>query len=422
MNFVNSERGQDFLERTKAFIHDEIEPVEPAFWAEDAHTGRNPDWTQWQIPSVLEELKSKARAQGLWNMFLPDGQLGAGLSIQEYAHIAEQTGRSLLAPTVFNCNAPDSGNMELLWRYGNTAQKERWLTPLLAGEIRSVFAMTEPAVASSDATNMEATAVLEGDEIVLNGRKWWTSGLGDPHAKVAIFMANTPDPQKSRRHQHSMVLVPMDTPGVRIVRMLPVFGEYDAPHGHGEVEFKNVRVPADSFIGGPGQGFEIAQGRLGPGRIHHCMRCIGAAEKSLELMIDRGMRRTAFGKPLMNLGGNKERLAEARIAIDQARLLTLYAAWKMDEVGAAKAMTEISAIKVAAPNVLQMVVDMAIQIHGGAGLTQDTPLAAFYAQARSLRLADGPDEVHKGVIAGIELARRGYTKPKPTAVAATKTT
>ena len=422
MNFVNSERGQDFLERTKAFIHDEIEPVEAAFWAEAAHTGRNPDWTQWQIPSVLEELKSKARAQGLWNMFLPDGQLGAGLSIQEYAHIAEQTGRSLLAPTVFNCNAPDSGNMELLWRYGNTAQKERWLTPLLAGEIRSVFAMTEPAVASSDATNMEATAVLEGDEIVLNGRKWWTSGLGDPHAKVAIFMANTPDPQKSRRHQHSMVLVPMDTPGVRIVRMLPVFGEYDAPHGHGEVEFKNVRVPADSFIGGPGQGFEIAQGRLGPGRIHHCMRCIGAAEKSLELMIDRGMRRTAFGKPLMNLGGNKERLAEARIAIDQARLLTLYAAWKMDEVGAAKAMTEISAIKVAAPNVLQMVVDMAIQIHGGAGLTQDTPLAAFYAQARSLRLADGPDEVHKGVIAGIELARRGYTKPKPTAVAATKAT
>ena len=422
MNFVNSERGQDFLERTQAFIRTEIEPVESAYWAEAAETGRSADWTQWQIPAVLEELKAKAKAQGLWNMFLPDAELGAGLSIQEYAHIAEQTGRSLLAPTVFNCNAPDSGNMEVLWRYGSAAQKAQWLAPLLAGDIRSVFAMTEPDVASSDATNMQATAVLEGDEIVLNGRKWWTSGLGDPHAKIAIFMANTPDPQKSRRHQHSMVLVPLASAGVQITRMLPVFGEYDAPHGHGEVEFNNVRVPADSFIGGPGQGFEIAQGRLGPGRIHHCMRCIGAAEKSLELMVDRGMRRTAFGKPLMNLGGNKERLAEARIAIDQARLLTLYAAWKMDQVGAARAMTEISAIKVAAPKVLQMVVDMAIQIHGGAGLTQDTPLSAFYAQARSLRLADGPDEVHKGVIANIELARRGYSKPRPAAAVSARAT
>ena len=414
MHFENTPRGQDFLERTTAFIRSEIEPVESAYWAEVAESGRSADWHQWKVPEILEDLKARARDQGLWNMFLPDTELGAGLTIQEYAHIAEQTGRSLLAPTIFNCNAPDTGNMEVLWRYGSAAQKERWLTPLLAGDIRSVFAMTEPAVASSDATNMQATAVVQGNEIVLNGRKWWTSGLGDPHAKVAIFMANTPDPQKSRRHQHSMVLVPLDAPGVTITRMLPVFGEYDAPHGHGEVEFKDVRVPLDSFIGGPGQGFEIAQGRLGPGRIHHCMRCIGAAEKSLELMVHRGMQRTAFGKPLMNLGGNKERLAEARIAIDQARLLTLYAAWKMDKVGAADSMTEISAIKVAAPNVLQMVVDMAIQMHGGAGLSNDTPLSVFYAQARSLRLADGPDEVHKGVIAGIQLAKQGYSRPTST--------
>jgi len=412
MDFVNSKRGTDFLERTKAFIKTEIEPVEAAYWSAVAQQGRKADWTQWVVPEELEQLKAKAKAQGLWNMFLPDPELGAGLSIQEYAHIAEQTGRSLIAPTVFNCNAPDTGNMEVLWRYGSAAQKSRWLTPLLAGSIRSVFAMTEPEVASSDATNMAATAVVDGDSIVLNGRKWWTSGLGDPHARVAIFMARTPDPDKGRRNQHSMVLVPLNAPGVEIKRMLQVFGDYDAPHGHGEVEFRNVRVGLDAFIGGPGQGFDIAQGRLGPGRIHHCMRCIGAAEKALELMVHRGMQRTAFGKPLMNLGGNKERLAEARIAIDQARLLTLYAAWKMDQVGAAKAMTEISAIKVVAPNVLQMVVDMAIQIHGGAGVSQDTPLAAFFAQARSLRLADGPDEVHKGVIAGIELAKLGYVKPK----------
>jgi len=413
MQFENSPRGEDFLERTRAFIREEIEPVESGYWAEVAKTGRDPDWRQWREPVLLGVLKAKARSQGLWNMFLPDAKLGAGLTISEYARVAEETGRSLLAPTVFNCNAPDSGNMEVLWRYGSSAQQQRWLAPLLTGEIRSVFAMTEPQVASSDATNMQATAVLDGNEIVLNGRKWWTSGLGDPHARIAIFMAHTPDPEKSRRHQHSMVLVPLDAPGVEIVRMLPVFGEYDAPHGHGELSFENVRVPADSFIGGPGQGFEIAQGRLGPGRIHHCMRCIGAAEKALELMVDRGMQRNAFGGPLLSLGGNKERLADARIAIDQARLLTLYAAWKMDKVGAAGAMTEISAIKVVAPNVLLMVVDMAIQIHGGAGLTQDTPLAGFFAQARSLRLADGPDEVHKSVIAGIELKRRGYSKPKP---------
>ena len=408
MQFELSARGHDILNRAKAFIREEIEPVEAAFWAEVRRVCPDGDWTRWQVPPVLEELKTKAKAAGLWNLFLPDAELGQGLSIQEYAHIAEHTGRSLMAPTVFNCNAPDSGNMEVLWRYGSDAQKAEWLMPLLDGTIRSVFLMTEPEVASSDATNMQATAVLEGDEIVLNGRKWWSSGIGDPHAKIAIVMAHTPDPDKDRHHQHSMVLVPLDTPGLTIERMLPVFGDYDAPHGHGEVSLTNVRVPKENFISGPGMGFEIAQGRLGPGRIHHCMRCIGAAEKSLELMIDRGMNRVAFGKPILNLGGNRERVAEARIAIDQARLLTLYAAWKMDTLGTMAALTEISAIKVVAPNVLQQVVDMAIQLHGGAGMSQDTPLTAFFAQARSLRLADGPDEVHKGMITKMGLMKRGY--------------
>lgn len=403
-----SDRAKDYIQRTEQFIKDEIEPVEADFWHEVHRLNVDGDWTKWQWPAMLETLKAKAKAAGLWNMFLPDATLGAGLSVQEYAHIAERTGRSLIAPTVFNCNAPDTGNMEVLWRYGSEAQQEQWLKPLLAGEIRSVFCMTEPEVASSDATNMQATAVVEGDEIVLNGRKWWSSGLGDPNAKVIIFMAHTPDDFKDRHHQHSMVLVPVNTQGVKIERMLPVFGDYDAPHGHGEVSFDNVRVPVANFIGGAGQGFEIAQGRLGPGRIHHCMRCIGAAEKSLELMIDRGMSRKAFGKELLKLGGNLERVAEARVAIDQARLLTLYAAYKMDKMGNMAALTEISAIKVVAPTVLQNVVDMAIQIHGGAGVSRDTPLTAFYAQARALRLADGPDEVHKGMIAKLELMKRGY--------------
>lgn len=406
--FALSERAQDFIARTQAFIQQEIEPIEKAFWDEVHHLNVDGDWTKWQWPVQLEQLKNKAKAAGLWNMFLPDAELGAGLSVQEYAHIAELTGRSLLAPTVFNCNAPDSGNMEVLWRYGSDEQKQQWLHPLLAGQIRSVFCMTEPAVASSDATNMQATAVIDGDEIVLNGRKWWSSGLGDPNAKVIIFMAYTPDESKDRHHQHSMVLVPIDAQGVMIERMLPVFGDYDAPHGHGQVSFDDVRVPVGNFIGGAGQGFEIAQGRLGPGRIHHCMRCIGAAEKALELMIDRGMSRKAFGKELLKLGGNLERVAEARVQIDQARLLTLYAAYKMDTLGNMAALTEISAIKVVAPTVLQNVVDMAIQIHGGEGVSRDTPLTAFFNQARSLRLADGPDEVHKGMIAKLELKKRGY--------------
>lgn len=414
MHFDISPRGKDFLERTKRFISEEIDPVESDYWREVAATNIHPDWRSWRIPSLLDDLRVKARAQGLWNMFLPDATLGAGLSTQEYAHIAEQTGRSLIAPTVFNCNAPDTGNMELLWRYGSPSQKDRWLAPLLDGSIRSVFCMTEPDVASSDGANMRSTATVDGDSIVLNGRKWWASGLGDPHARLAIFMAWTPDPAKDRRHQHSMVLVPLDAPGVRIERMLPVFGGFDGPHGHGEVTFTDVRLPLDAVIGGTGMGFEIAQGRLGPGRIHHCMRCIGAAEKALELMIERGLNRVAFGAPLIELGGNRERVADARIMIDQARLLTLYAAWKIDTVGAEKSMIDISAIKVAAPRALQRVADMAIQMHGGAGLSNDTPLATFFVQARSLRLADGPDEVHKRVIANIEVAKhtgRGVRRP-----------
>ena len=412
MEFQLSDKAKDYIARTKAFIETEIEPIEAEFWQAAHKLNPTGDWTTWQWPAKLEELKTKARAQNLWNMFLPDETLGQGLSVQEYAHIAELSGRSLIAPHVFNCNAPDSGNMELIWRYGNDAQKQQWLTPLLAGEIRSVFGMTEPAVASSDATNMQATAIVEGDEIVLNGRKWWSSGLGDPNAKLIIFMAHTPDESKDRHHQHTMVLVPIDAKGVKIERMLKVFNDYDAPHGHGEMLFDNVRVPLSNVIGGAGEGFAIAQGRLGPGRIHHCMRCIGAAEKSLELAIDRGLSRSAFGKPLLDLGGNRERIADARVKIDQARLLTLYAAYKMDKLGTKAALTEISAIKVVAPTVLQEVVDMAIQLHGGMGVSQDTLLPMFFNQARSLRLADGPDEVHKGMIAKLEVKKRQQATTK----------
>jgi alkylation response protein AidB-like acyl-CoA dehydrogenase len=412
MDFEPSARSIDYLERVRRFMREHIEPIEARLWSELAAERRGGDWTRWQPHPEVAGLKAKARSAGLWNLFLPDPQLGAGLSTLEYAPLAEQMGRSLVAPEVFNCNAPDTGNMEVLFRFGSDEQKERWLAPLLAGEIRSVFCMTEPDVASSDATNMQATATIDGDEIVLSGKKWWSSGIGHPAAKVAIFMARTPDAGKDRHHQHSMVLVPLETPGVEIKRMLPVFGDYDEPHGHGEVWFHDVRLPRSAFIAGPGMGFTIAQARLGPGRIHHCMRCVGAAELALELMIDRGTRRTAFGKPLIDLGGNRERVADARIAIDQARLLTLYAAWKIDAVGALAAMTEISAIKVVAPNVLQRVVDDAIQLHGGAGVSRDTPLTALFAQARTLRLADGPDEVHRGLIARIELGKRGYSKAR----------
>jgi acyl-CoA dehydrogenase len=297
MDFQPSERAAQTAQRVRSFIDTHIAPIEAEHWAGILKRRHGGEWTEWQIPPRVEALKAQARAEGLWNLFLPDAELGAGLSVLDYAFSAEQTGRSMMAPEIFNCNAPDSGNMEVIWKYGNAEQKEKWLKPLLAGEIRSVFFMTEPDVASSDATNMAATAVIDGDHIVLNGKKWWSSGVGDPRCKIGIFMALTPDESKDRHHQHSMVLVPMDTPGVEIQRMLPVFGEYDEPHGHGEVHFHNVRVPIGNFISGPGRGFEIAQGRLGPGRIHHCMRCIGAAEKSLELAIQRGWRAPPSASP-----------------------------------------------------------------------------------------------------------------------------
>jgi acyl-CoA dehydrogenase len=313
-------------------------------------------------------------------------------------------GRVLFASEIFNCNAPDTGNMEVLYHFGNEYQQQKWLKPLLAGEIRSVFGMTEPDVASSDATNMQATVEVDGDELVLNGKKWWTTGLGHPNAKMAIFMALS-NPENDKHSQHSMVVVPLDSAGIEIKRMLQAFGDYDAPFGHGEMHFTNVRVPKENLLVGMGKGFAIAQGRLGPGRIHHCMRSIGGAEKALELAMQRGMSRTAFGKPLMMLGGNRERVAEARIAIEQARLLTLQAAWKIDNLGVKNAMVDISAIKVAVPKMLEEVVDMAIQIHGGGGMCNDFPLARFAAGARALRLADGPDEVHKGMVARLELKK-----------------
>jgi alkylation response protein AidB-like acyl-CoA dehydrogenase len=400
MDFALSPKAHDLQLRVRRFIREQIEPVEKSLWS-DRSRRNSSDWTTWTVSSEVEALKQEARAAGLWNLFLPEH---SGLSTVEYAPLAEEMGKSFLAPEVFNCNAPDTGNMEVLAKYGSDEQKERWLVPLLAGRIRSAFCMTEPDVASSDATNMRATAVVDGDSIVLNGKKWWSTGIGHPSCKVAVFMGVS-DATAPRHQRHSMVLVPLDEKGVTIKRMLPVFGDYDPPYGHGEVWFEDVRVPKANLLAGAGRGFEIAQGRLGPGRIHHCMRCIGAAERALQLLIERGMSRSAFGKPLVNLGGNRERIAELRIAIDQARLFTMYAAWKLDAVGAMGALSEISAIKVVAPNVLQRVVDEAIQIHGGAGVSDDVPLTAMFATARVLRIADGPDAVHRGVIAKVELAK-----------------
>lgn len=404
MNFQHNDRTLAYINKVRTFIENKIKPAEAAYFQtlRDRHNGG--DWTRWQVLPVIEELKAAARAEGLWNLFLPDEHHGAGLSTLEYAALAEEMGRSFIAPEIFNCNAPDTGNMEVLHKYGTPEQQKEWLEPLLRGEIRSAFCMTEPEVASSDATNMQATAIIEGDEIVLNGRKWWTTGIGHPNCKVIIFMGLT-DPKAHRHAQHSMVLVPVNTLGVTIERMLPVFNEYDEPSGHGEVSFNNVRVPLSNMILGAGRGFEIAQGRLGPGRIHHCMRCIGAAEEVLRLLIERSRSRIAFGKPLFNLDGNREKIADFRIAIEQARLLTLSAAWKIDTVGAWGAMCEIAAIKVVAPNVLQRITDEAIQIHGGAGLSNDFPLTAYFAMARAIRIVDGPDAVHRGIIAKMELAK-----------------
>jgi acyl-CoA dehydrogenase len=404
MNFQASEKAQQFKVKVRDFIDQYIIPIEQEILDEIHIRNAAGDWTKWKVSEQVKSLKAKAKAEGLWNLFLPDSNLGAGLTNAEYAIIAEEMGRSILAPDIFNCNAPDTGNMEVLWKYGTDFQKDKWLQPLLEGEIRSAFCMTEPDVASSDATNMEASAIIEGDEIVLNGRKWWSTGIGHPDCKIIIFMGKTFS-DTARHQQHSMVLIPVNTPGVKIERMLTAFGEYDEPYGHGEVTFKDVRVPLSHMILGAGRGFEIAQGRLGPGRIHHCMRCIGAAERAMELLIDRAKNRIAFGQPIIELGANREKIADLRIAIDQARLLTLFAAWKIDQYGASKSMMEISQIKVVAPNVLQKVVDEAIQIFGGMGVSHDLPLTAFFAQARCIRIADGPDAVHRSLIAKLELKK-----------------
>lgn len=399
MDLTQSERSRALEQALRAFVEQHIDPVERRLLA-----GIDQAADRWQVPPEIEALKARARAAGLWNLFLPDPELGAGLSLLEYAPLAEVMGRSLLAPEIFNCNAPDTGNMELLYLYGTEAQQQRWLKPLLAGEIRSAFCMTEPDVASSDATNMQATARIEGDEVVLEGRKWWSTGIGHPNCELLIFMGLS-FPEAERYRRHSMVLVPLDTPGVRVERMLHVMGYDDAPHGHGEVSFDRVRLPVDAVLGAPGRGFELAQGRLGPGRIHHCMRAIGLAERALELACRRALSREAFGQPLARLGGNAERIAEARIAIEQARLLVLKAAWMLERHGVRSAMSEISQIKVAVPKMALQVIDMAIQLHGGAGLCEDWPLARAWAGMRALRIADGPDEVHRMVVARHELAR-----------------
>jgi acyl-CoA dehydrogenase len=396
--FEFSAKVKDLQARLTAFLHDSVLPNEAIYVKQLDERGR------WAIPPILEELKSKARAAGLWNLFLPESEYGAGLSNLEYAPLCEIMGRSLIAAEACNCSAPDTGNMEVLARYGTAEQKERWLRPLLAGKIRSCFAMTEPGVASSDATNIRASIVRQGDSYVLSGHKWWISGAGDPRCRISIFMGKT-DPQAPPHKQQSMILVPMDTPGVHVKRMLSVFGYDDAPHGHGEIVFDNVRVPAANLLLGEGRGFEIAQGRLGPGRIHHCMRLIGLAERSLEAMCRRVKERVAFGKTLAEQGTIRADIAESRIEIEQARLLTLKAAHLMDTVGNKAARAEIAMIKVVAPNMALRVIDRAIQAHGAAGVGSDFGLAAAWAHARTLRLADGPDEVHREAIAKMELER-----------------
>ncbi|MGO1060626.1 acyl-CoA dehydrogenase [Planococcus sp. FY231025] len=398
MDFSYSEKTKKLEQQLTQFMEENVYPNEKLF--EQQLNAQADRWSE--IPPIMEELKKKAKDAGLWNLFLPESEYGAGLTNQEYAPLCEIMGRSLIGPEIFNCNAPDTGNMEVLVRYGTEEQKEKWLKPLLAGEIRSCFSMTEPDVASSDATNIEASIKRDGDEYIINGRKWWSSGAGDPRCKIAIVMGKN-DPDAARHEQQSMILVPLDAPGVKIERLLPVFGYDHAPHGHAEITFDNVRVPAGNMLWGEGKGFAIAQGRLGPGRIHHCMRLIGAAERALEEMCIRVQERTPFGKPLANQGVVREWIADSRIEIEQARLLTLKAAYMMDTVGNKEAKAEIAMIKVTAPNMALRVIDRAIQAFGAAGVSDDFTLAAQWANSRTLRLADGPDEVHRNQIAKLEM-------------------
>ncbi len=400
MDFSYSERVKELQAKLIAFMDAYVYPNEKVYEQQ-----LNEQESRWcGVPPIMEELKEKAKAEGLWNLFLPESEYGAGLTNLEYAPLCEIMGRSLIGPEVFNCSAPDTGNMEVLVRYGTKRQKEQWLKPLLAGEIRSCFSMTEPAVASADATNIEARIERDGDEYIINGRKWWSSGAGDPRCKIAVVMGKN-DPNANRHEQQSMILVPLDTPGVKIERMVPVFGYDHAPHGHGEITYKNVRVPAENILWGEGKGFAIAQGRLGPGRIHHCMRLIGAAERALKEMCKRVQTRTAFGKTLSRQGVVQEWIADSRTDIEQARLLTLKAAYMMDTVGNKEAKAEIAMIKVVAPSMALKVLDRAIQAFGAAGVSNDYTLAAQWANARTLRLADGPDEVHRAQIAKLELRK-----------------
>ena len=408
MDFAYSDKVKALQEKVLRFMDEHIYPNEQRFHDEvEENTRKGQRWTPTRI---IEELKPKARAQGLWNLWWPKGH-GGELTNLEYAPLCEIMGRVFWAPEVFNCSAPDTGNMETLIRYGSDAQKKQWLEPLSEGKIRSCFAMTEPDVASSDATNIQARIVRDGDHYVVNGRKWWSSGAMDPRCKLFIFMGKT-NPDGPRHQQQSMILIPRDAPGVKVVRALSVFGYDDAPHGHAETTFENVRVSASSILLGEGRGFEIAQGRLGPGRIHHCMRIIGQAERALELMCKRSLARVTFGKPVAERTVTQERIAEARVRIDSTRLLTLKAAYMMDTVGNKAARAEIAMIKVLAPNVAQQVIDWAIQAHGGGGVCQEFPLAAMYAHNRTLRLADGPDEVHRNAIAKIEIAKHVPLPPR----------
>ncbi|MBW6495591.1 MAG: acyl-CoA dehydrogenase family protein [Burkholderiaceae bacterium] len=403
--FPFSQRSIELQKRVRDFMTESVMPNESVYFAQQRELA-----DRWDSPQVMEELKAKARAEGLWNLFLPESHLGAGLTNLEYAPLCELMGRSYIGPEVFNCAAPDTGNIEILERYGSEEHKARWLQPLLDGTIRSAFSMTEPDVASSDATNISLSAVRDGGDYVLNGRKWWTSGAGDNRTTLLIVMAKT-NPEAARHAQHSMILVPKDAPGVTLVRSLKVFGYEHTPYGHFEIDYKNVRVPAANVLLGEGRGFEIAQGRLGPGRIHHCMRMIGVAERGLEAMIARARQRVAFGKPLSEQGMVQEAIAMSRIEIDQARLLTLHAAHMMDTVGNKAARSEIAQIKVVAPNMAFRVLDRAIQVHGGAGVCQDTGLAAAWTFARAVRLTDGPDEVHLRTVAKLELRRELPEKP-----------